>query len=379
MKITFFSNYFNHHQLAISQEFIREGADYTFVATEEIPQFRLDFGYEDMNKKHEFVLTTYDSQENYEKALRLGIESDIVIIGSAPDIFIKERIKQNKIIFRYSERVFKKGRMNIVNIKTLIGLLMRHTRYINKNIYMLCSSAYAAKDYLLAGAYINKYYRWGYFVETIDYNIDRLIEDKRSDKIRIIWIGRFIKLKHPELVIELAKHLKVLSYNFEITMLGNGELLEPMKTIIKEENLSDSIKILGSVSREEVRRHMEKSNIHIFTSDQNEGWGAVLNEAMNSGCAVVANRRIGSVPYLIQDGKNGYAYNSKKELINKVVKLIEDVELREEMSKNAYYTIRNVWNAENAVKNLLKLYESISSNSKNNIENGPCSKDEEKL
>jgi hypothetical protein len=34
---------------------------------------------------------------------------------------------------------------------------------------------------------------------------------------------------------------------------------------------------------EEVRVHMEQSNIYLFTSDFGEGWGAVLNEAMNSG------------------------------------------------------------------------------------------------
>ena len=48
---------------------------------------------------------------------------------------------------------------------------------------------------------------------------------------------------------------------------------------------------------------MEKSHIHLFTSNHLEGWGAVVNEAMNSGCAVVANREAGAVPYLIEHGK----------------------------------------------------------------------------
>ena len=32
---------------------------------------------------------------------------------------------------------------------------------------------------------------------------------------------------------------------------------------------------------------------------------AVVSEAMNSGCCVVANRQIGAVPFLIEDGVNG--------------------------------------------------------------------------
>jgi len=85
------------------------------------------------------------------KALKLANESDVVIIGSAPEIFIKERIRQNKIIFRYSERIFKKGRYRIFSPRAIKYLFENHTKNNNKRIYMLCSSAYTAKDFALAG------------------------------------------------------------------------------------------------------------------------------------------------------------------------------------------------------------------------------------
>ena len=62
------------------------------------------------------------------------------------------------------------------------------------------------------------------------------------------------------------------------------------------------------MSPEKVRSVMEKSHIFVFTSSHLEGWGAVVNEAMNSGCAVVANVQAGAVPYLIEQGVNGIAY-----------------------------------------------------------------------
>ena len=55
---------------------------------------------------------------------------------------------------------------------------------------------------------------------------------------------------------------------------------------------------------------MEKTGIFLFTSDRQEGWGAVLNEAMNSGCAVVASHLIGAVPFLKKKKKNGLVYSS---------------------------------------------------------------------
>ena len=47
-------------------------------------------------------------------------------------------------------------------------------------------------------------------------------------------------------------------------------------------------------------------------SGRKEGWGAVVNEAMSSGCAVVADAEAGSVPYLIENSKDGFIYRKPK-------------------------------------------------------------------
>lgn len=377
MQVTFYSNYMNHHQLYLSKAFINNGVDYTFIATTKVPKERLDLGYEDMNKKYDFVLTTYDSKENYKRALNLAKDSDIVIIGSAPDEFIKERQKQNKIIFRYSERIFKRGRTSIKSIKTIIGYALKNKFKKEKNTYLLCSSAYAAKDYKILGKYKDKSYKWGYFPKFIEYDIGNLLNKKEKDIVKILWAGRFIDWKHSEFAVYLAEYLigKKIT-NFEISMLGNGELLEQIKNRIKSKHLEKYVKVLGAVPSDVVRKYMEDSNIYIFTSDQNEGWGAVLNESMNSACAVVANKKIGSVPYLIKHNVNGLCYNTKNEFFHQVEKLIRDKSFRIEISKNAYLTIKNTWNAEIAASNLLKLYESLNSNvGIERIKEGPCSKD----
>ena len=89
--------------------------------------------------------------------------------------------------------------------------------------------------------------------------------------------------------------------------------------MIREKKLEDCVHMLGAMSPDEVRKHMEQANIFLFTSDRNEGWGAVLNEAMNSGCAVVASHAIGSVPYLIKNGNNGYIYENEGQLHSLVI------------------------------------------------------------
>lgn len=84
MKLTFYSNFLNHHQLPLCKAFVDIlGDDFTFVATEPVTKERLDMGYPDINRKFPFVLRTYDGEKDYKKALNLAIKSDIVILGSA--------------------------------------------------------------------------------------------------------------------------------------------------------------------------------------------------------------------------------------------------------------------------------------------------------
>ena len=96
----------------------------------------------------------------------------------------------------------------------------RHIKYRkNKNLYLLCANGYGANDFNLFNLYHNKIYKWGYFLETNKYDIEKLIDKKeQNEKIQIVWVARFIKWKHPEIVIKLAKDLKKLNYNFNIKM-----------------------------------------------------------------------------------------------------------------------------------------------------------------
>lgn len=91
MRLTFFPNFLNHHQLPFCMEMYKLlGDNFRFVATEPIPEERLLMGYEDMSKMYPFSLNSYTSEENFNECMRLAKESDVIVIGSAPKIFITE-------------------------------------------------------------------------------------------------------------------------------------------------------------------------------------------------------------------------------------------------------------------------------------------------
>ena len=348
MKITFFSNFLNHHQLPFCQEMIKIlGKNFTFVATEQVPEERIKLGYKDMNEDYDFVVCSYKDEK---KALQLGIESDIVIIGSAPDKFIYERLKKKKVTLRYNERIYRDEN----KLKIFLYTFLNRTLKERKNVYLLTASAFSTYDFNITGAYKNKCFKWGYFPKVKEYkDINEVINKKQSKSI--LWVARFIECKHPEIVIEIACRLKKEKYKFHINMIGVGEMYNQISEMIIKKNLENEIKLLGAMSPKNVRKYMENSEVFLFTSDKKEGWGAVLNEAMNSGCAVIASHEIGSVPYLIKDKKNGFIFENGNlnDLYNKTKMLLDNNILSKKIGMEAYNTMINLWNPEIAAKRLI--------------------------
>lgn len=370
MKIVFLSNYYNHHQVYISKKLYElTDGNYHFIATGMIPEFRKKLGYAE--RKDDFVIS-YDGTDQAVQGL---IDTaDIVICGSAPEAYLANRKKQKKLIFRYSERPLKNGFQ-------WWKYPVRFFRWHKNNptgvpIYMLCSSAYASSDYSKFGLFKDRFFKWGYFPECKRYDsVESLMERKLKNEI--LWCGRFIDWKHPDDVLKVAEKLKNAGKSFHINLIGTGDMDNELKAMSKRLGLSDCVTFLGSVSSEKVREYMERASVYLFTSDRKEGWGAVLNEAMNSACAVVASNAAGSTPYLIQSGENGIAYPSGdiESLYEEVSKLLDSVEMQSELGIKAYETIVNEWNADHAAERFIYLAEKILSGEKSFefYTMGPCS------
>ena len=374
MKIVFVSNYYNHHQAPFSEYMAkRDGVLYTFIETGKISEERKKLGYH-CPTRSDFIKQIYLSKERFIECLNLINEADVVIYGSAPERFFKERLKTKKLTFKYAERIYKTGFKWWQQPLRFVKNLSRG--WSKKNHYLLCASAYSYADFSKTFNFHNRAYNWGYFPQLKRYDdFDLLINGK--EKNSILWAGRFIEWKHPESAINVAEKLKKEGYSFNLKIIGTDILEEEIKKSIEEKGLNDCVKMLGSMKPEQVRDYMEKSEIFLFTSDFNEGWGAVLNESMNSACAVVASHAIGSVPLLVEDGKNGFIYKNGNEddLFLKTKFLLDNPEKRVEVSKKAYRTISEKWNAEVAAERFLSLVNGINGGEKKPdlYADGPCS------
>ncbi len=373
VSICYISTYLNHHNKPIADAlYALTKGNFYYIATSNIGEMRKHMGFSQMRADY---LLDYTIPENRGNIQKIVDKASVVLIGSSEPVrLISQRLKQGKLTFRCSERLFK------TRSRYLKAPLHWFRCFLTRKASLLCCSAATARDYNLLGFYKNRSYKWGYFTEVkkIDPNVlwDEKIRSKKDRKeVSILWVARMIYWKHPETAIRAASILKKSGYSFDLNIIGDGPVASQIQKMIYSLDLVDCVHMLGAKSAEDVSRFMEKSEIYLFTSDRQEGWGAVLNESMSCACAVVANSEIGAVPYVIKDGHNGIIYSkgSVESLVQHLKPLLDSESYRRQVGIEAYHHIASNWSPAKAAENLLSLIDALQNNLSNPISDGPCS------
>lgn len=378
MKLAIVSIYFIHHWEPLCEEFYRIlKEDFCFIATSKISDALKNNGYPQYaNKK--YLINAFESEENKNRADSIVKESEVVILGNAPFKYKVIRSKGDKITFEQAERWFKRGYINLLSPRLIKSELFYFFFLRKKKYFMLNSSAYAYADLRFMHSFVGKCFKWGYFTKVEDLNIKELLNRKQNRSlIKFIWCARFLKWKHPELLVQLAVALKQEGvHNVEFNMYGSGPYFNVISEMVESLHVSDIVKLKGNMSNSEIIRQMRCSDIFIFTSDRNEGWGAVLNEAMSNGCVAISSDAVGAAPYLIEHKKNGLLFKSNdlRSLLSQVKYILDNPKEKDLMSIAAYETMRNIWSPANVAKQFLELVSYIKTESTYIPISGPCSK-----
>lgn len=373
MNITFFVNRLNHHQAPIADELFRLiGNSFKFVETC-APNDQSKKGSSSDYSTRPYLVRTWKDEKARDEAMSLALESDVAVFGASSFKYELFRVRNtNKLSFELSERWLKRGLINLFSPRLLKSQWYYHTLFYKKPLYKLCASAYAANDHYLMRSFVDKCYKWGYFTKQIETSGEVF----SSNVSHILWCGRFLKLKHPELPIRLAERLKIKNKNFVLDMIGIGPELDSMQKLVKDLRVDDVINFLGFKPNDQVLEEMKRHDIFLFTSDRNEGWGAVANEAMGCGCALVASDVVGSSPYLIKQHQTGCMFRSGNldSLEKEVLWLMEHAEEKQKIQIQARQYINEVWSPQHASSSLLQLIDDLKQNKVCSISEGPCSK-----
>lgn len=94
----------------------------------------------------------------------------------------------------------------------------------------------------------------------------------------------------------------------EVHYIGDGPLRIPLEKEILKLNLKDKIHLLGTKSQTEVPYFMQQADIFILPSIY-DGWGAVVNEALQAGCYVICSDAAGASDLILNDERLGLVFH----------------------------------------------------------------------
>ena len=375
-KLVFYNNSLNHHQVFLADELYNLLGD-AFVYVAICPSSKVNLkGGRDYSDRC-YCLKVADSPANYNEALELARTAITCVFGAESIPFARERAYSNPngLSFEVGERWLKKGLLNVLSPRLMRWWWYYQTLFRKANFYKLCASAFAARDHLRLHSYVGRCFKWGYFTEVKPY-IDEFNNDVSfKDGVTFLWCARYLSWKHPELAIKLSYLLKRDNRSFHLYMIGEGEMKPKIEQMIRKQGLEDVVTLIGNVPNDEAIKRMKKCDIFLFTSDRNEGWGAVANEAMSNRCLLVGSDEIGSVPYLVSDGENGMVFKSRSisSLYNKVSFLLDNPEIIKQMALRGSDNMVNIWNPKTAAKHLVQLIDDLTEKRRPSIIEGPAS------
>ena len=384
MKLVFYSLILNHHQACIADEFYKIlGDDYAFVETAECHDSK--GGAVDYSQRP-YLVKAWSNPTEYAKAMQMALEAEVCVFGGYEALpFEKARVKRGLLSFDMGERMLKRGWLNLASPRILKMVLAYHLGgWSKKPIYKLCCSAFGKGDQYKLRSFRDRCYKWGYFIDVPTVVSDGMFVVNKSC-IKFMWCARFLKLKHPELIIKMAQNLKREGHGFHLDIYGdegNAAASEEVYTrndlerLAEEYDVKDVVTFHGNKPNDVIIKAMQEHDVFLFTSDQREGWGAVVNESMANGCVVISSNVIGSTGYLVKEGRTGFSFNNlnSDNLTEKAKWLIEHPVELEQMKKQAYTQMRDIWSPRKAAEALLALTEDLKNGREVSILKGPCSK-----
>lgn len=138
-------------------------------------------------------------------------------------------------------------------------------------------------------------------------NINKLEKRKEigisSDAFLLASVGECIKRKNHEAAIRAFARAKI--QNAYYIIIGDGQLLEYLKSLTKELKVEDKVIFLGY--RSDANEILKCVDLYVFPSFQ-EGLSVALLEAMASGLPIIASDIRGNRDCIV-DGRGGYLFD----------------------------------------------------------------------
>lgn len=166
------------------------------------------------------------------------------------------------------------------------------------------------------GKECNNWYKWCGYDERKIFNFGYCVKNSSANVVannfpqhRFIFVGRLIKLKNLSYLIHVLSLIPKKSWS--LTIVGCGEELSNLQNQTNELKLNSNIVYRGVIDNENISSELAMHDTLLLPSNY-DGWGAVINEAINAGVYVICSNRCGAAE-IIANNKIGLIFDIEDE------------------------------------------------------------------
>ena len=216
-------------------------------------------------------------------------------------------IKFNRIKIIYTIHGFRNNHpVKSFLARIIIGLCLY--LFAGKIIYM---SEYVRKKFALLSFKMEKIY-----LGIEDSFFDREENDIDCKRLKMVFPAQFRPGKNQDMIIKaFSRYIKESGdKEAELYLPGSGELKEGYEKLVNELGADDQVFFQGQLLKKEIKDLYRYCNTGIVASNS-ETFGQSIAEPFVLGRCILT-RSVGVAPEIIEEGVNGFYFNSENELVN---------------------------------------------------------------
>jgi len=176
---------------------------------------------------------------------------------------------------------------------------------------------------------------------------------------RLIHVGRLVKWKRVDLLIEAFAQIKKSYEDAELLIIGTGPEERNLKNLVEKLQLSSSVSFLGGIyDTELLGKYLLASSVYVLA-----GMGGLsINEAMCFGKPIICSMADGTEKHLVKDEYNGkyFSNGDRTDLYEKIKYLLSDPERTKKMGSNSLHIIQNEININTVIKGYVNAFNYVT-------------------
>jgi len=175
-------------------------------------------------------------------------------------------------------------------------------------------------------------------------------------------IGFIGKLTRQKGILELIKVLSQMNGQFQLLIIGTGELLHEVRNSLIQNHLKKRTVQISGVPHGEIPNYLNCMDLlvlpSITVSHLKEQFGRVLIEAMACQVPVIGSNS-GEIPKILEDAGIVFKENDLADLRRKIALLMRDEELRKTIGRKGYQKVMNKYTWQVIAANQYRVYKKL--------------------